>query len=164
MFKLQTVENIEIPNLAELANNIWHEYWPCILSNEQIDYMVDKFQSKEAILNQLIHEKYSYYFVIIDEQICGYVGLALKDKYLFLSKLYLLKDFRHKGIGNLVIQEIKQIAQKEKFKSIQLTVNKYNTNTIEAYKKYGFKVIDQVVTDIGNGFVMDDYIMEYTLN
>lgn len=45
-------------------------------------------------------------------------------------------------------------------KKIQLTVNKHNINSINAYKKWGFKTIDSVVTDIGSGFVMDDYIME----
>ena len=52
-------------------------------------------------------------------------------------------------------------AMQKSYKSIQLTVNKYNTNTISAYKKWGFEIIDSVVTDIGEGFVMDDYIMEW---
>ena len=76
---------------------------------------------------------------------------------MFLSKLYVKKEFRHKGIGKAVFEKIKDFG----FDKIQLTVNKYNKNTIDAYLKYGFKIIDSVVSDIGNGFVMDDYIMEY---
>ena len=49
------------------------------------------------------------------------------------------------------------------YNKIRLTVNKYNQYTIDAYNKWGFKTVDSVVTDIGNGFVMDDYIMEYEI-
>ena len=87
----------------------------------------------------------------------GYFWISDKKDYLFLSKLYIQKDFRHKGLGTKAFEEIKQLANGKK---IQLTVNKHNINSINAYKKWGFKTIDSVVTDIGSGFVMDDYIME----
>lgn len=155
--KLVKVEENEINELAELASEIWHEYWPCILTAEQIDYMVEKFQSKKAIKEQIKNENYTYYFIKVDNEIVGYVGVSDKKDYLFLSKLYIRKEFRHQGLGRLAFNEIKNLG----FKKIRLTVNKYNKNTINAYLKYGFKTIDSVVSDIGCGFVMDDYIMEY---
>ena len=155
--KLVKVEENEINELAELASEIWHEYWPCILTAEQIDYMVEKFQSKKVIKEQIKNENYTYYFIKVDNEIAGYVGVSDKKDYLFLSKLYIRKEFRHQGLGRLAFNEIKNLG----FKKIRLTVNKYNKNTINAYLKYGFKTIDSVVSDIGCGFVMDDYIMEY---
>ena len=155
--KLVKVEENEINELTELASEIWHEYWPCILTAEQIDYMVEKFQSKKAIKEQIKNENYTYYFIKVDNEIAGYVGVSDKKDYLFLSKLYIRKEFRHQGLGRLAFNEIKNLG----FKKIRLTVNKYNKNTINAYLKYGFKTIDSVVSDIGCGFVMDDYIMEY---
>ncbi len=192
MLIFKKVEKTEIKELASLANAIWHEYWTCILSAEQIDYMVENFQSEKAIINQIENENYTYYFIetyplsltlspgerIVNissprermqlceqselqmqerGQVAGYFGVSDKKDYLFLSKLYIKKEFRHQGIGAKAFDEIKKIANG---KPIRLTVNKYNTNTINAYKKWGFKTIDAVVTDIGNGFVMDDYIME----
>lgn len=156
--ELKKVKKEEIKTLAELASEIWHEYWPCILTPEQIDYMVENFQSENAIKEQIANENYTYYFLIIDGEVAGYTGVSEKGEYLFLSKLYIKKEFRHQGIGRKAFDEIKKLG----FDKIQLTVNKYNKNTIEAYLKYGFKIIDEAVTDIGNGFVMDDYIMEYT--
>ena len=155
MISFNKAENIK--ELASLASAIWHEYWTCILSPEQIDYMVDKFQSENAMKNQIENENYTYYFILSDNQLAGYFGVSDKKDYLFLSKLYIKKEFRHQGIGAKAFEKIKKIADG---KPIRLTVNKYNTNTIKAYKKWGFKTIDAVVTDIGNGFVMDDYIME----
>ena len=151
------VKENDIKTLAELTNEIWHEYWPCILSAKQIDYMVEKFQSENAIINQMKNKNYRYYFINYENQNIGYIGVSPHSDYLFLSKLYIKKDFRHKGIGKTVFEKIKDFG----FDKIQLTVNKYNKNTIDAYLKYGFKIIDSIVSDIGNGFVMDDYIMEY---
>ena len=121
--------------------------------------MVDKFQSENAIINQIENENYTYYFLKVDGNVAGYTGVSNRGDYLFLSKLYIKKEFRHKGYGKKAFEEIKKLG----FNRIQLTVNKYNKNTIDAYLKYGFKIINKAVTDIGNGFVMDDYIMEFTL-
>ena len=151
----------DIKEFAELTTEIWHEYWTCILSNEQIDYMVDKFQSENAITNQINNENYTYFYIVYDKQKAGYIGLSNKQDYLFLSKLYLKKEYRHKGLGKEAFDFIKQFAENNGYNKIQLTVNKYNENTINAYNKWGFKTVDSVITDIGNGFVMDDYIMEY---
>lgn len=146
----------DIKELASLASSIWHEYWTCILTPEQIDYMVENFQSEKAIKNQIENENYTYYFIIKDGAKARYFGISDKKEYLFLSKLYIKKEYRHQGLGKKAFEKIKELAND---KPIRLTVNKYNTNTINAYKKWGFEIIDAVVTDIGSGFVMDDYIM-----
>ncbi len=160
------VEFIEVKNittLANLASEIWHEYWVEILTPEQIDYMVENFQSENAISNQIENENYIYFFINVNGDNAGYIGLSKKQDHLFLSKLYIKKEFRHKGLGTKAFEFIKNFAKENNYKNIILTVNKYNTNTISAYKKWKFHEIDSVVTDIGNGFVMDDYIMEYCL-
>lgn len=157
------VKKNEIKELADLASEIWHEYWPCILTDEQIDYMVEKFQSESALEFQMKNENYSYYFIIKDGIKCGYFGISRCKDYLFLSKLYLKKEFRHRGIGRAAFDKIKELAKNFGYSSIRLTVNKNNKTTINAYLKYRFAIIDKAVTDIGNGFVMDDYIMSYTI-
>ena len=155
--ELQKVELTDVKELANFASSIWHEYWPCILSEDQINYMVDKFQSEQAIIDQIKNESYTYYYLVDDGEKIGYTGLSDKGDYLFLSKLYIKKEFRHKGYGALAFEKIKSLG----YRRIRLTVNKNNKNTINAYLKYGFKTVDEDVTDIGSGFVMDDYIMEY---
>ena len=153
----------EIKQLAVIASEIWHEYWPFVLSEQQIDYMVDKFQSEKALKKQIEEESYTYCILEDNNNIIGYFGICPKEDYLFLSKLYIRKDFRGLGCGRQALSKIIQTAQQYNKLSIRLTVNKNNINTIKAYEKWGFKTIDSDVTDIGNGFVMDDYIMEYKL-
>lgn len=157
------VEKDCIASLAKLAKEIWHEYWGIILSDAQIEYMVENFQSENAIKTQLENEKYTYYFINSDKQNIGYFGIAPKGDYMFLSKLYIKKDFRGQGTGRKAFEEIKKITDKNGFRKIKLTVNKYNENTLKAYENWGFKTVDSVITSIGKGFVMDDYIMEYVI-
>ena len=125
--------------------------------------MINKFQSEHAIVEQIKNDNYLYFLIIRNQNICGYFGISLKDDYLFLSKLYIKKEYRHQGIGQVTFDKIKNIAADNKYSKIRLTVNKNNKHTIDAYLKYGFAIIAQDVTDIGNGFVMDDYIMEYAV-
>ncbi len=153
----------EIKILADLACEIWHEYWPTLLSNEQINYMVNKFQSFDSIKNQIQYNSYTYNIIQDNENIIGYYGISEEKNFIFLSKLYIKKEYRNQGYGKKIFENIKQTAKSLNKKYIKLTVNKYNTNTIEAYLKWGLKKTDKAVTDIGNGFVMDDYIMEYYL-
>ncbi len=160
MVDFEKVKNIK--EFAKLASEIWHEYWTVLLSPEQIDYMVEKFQSENAVTRQIEQENYTYFYILENGEKAGYIGLSEKPDYLFLSKLYLKKDFRHKGLGTKAFEFIKDFARNSGFDKIVLTVNKYNSNTIKAYEKWGFKSVDAVVTDIGGGFVMDDFIMEFS--
>mgnify|MGYP000195128095 FL=1 len=164
MTVFKKVQENDITKLAALASKIWHEYWTEILTESQIEYMLENFQSVNAIEKQIAEERYNYYFISDENnENIGYFGISNKENYMFLSKLYLLKEYRRKGIGKAAFEKIKQLAAKENLTTIRLTVNKYNTNTINAYKKWGFIITDAVITDIGSGFVMDDYIMEYYL-
>ncbi|WP_420912039.1 GNAT family N-acetyltransferase [Listeria cornellensis] len=93
----------------------------------------------------------------------GYAAFYQKDGDLFLSKLYIDPAYHKQGIGRELFSEILHFAQKNNLPTIRLYVNKYNTNSIEAYKKMGFIVEKAVVTDVGAGFIMDDYTMTHTL-
>ncbi|MFY9279653.1 MAG: GNAT family N-acetyltransferase, partial [Caldicoprobacterales bacterium] len=73
------------------------------------------------------------------------------------------KDFRGQGIGKQCLSYMEDICRTHGLNRIWLTVNKYNDNSIKAYERFGFKKIEELVQDIGNGFVMDDYKMEKRL-
>lgn len=154
----------ELREVAELAEKIWHECFPSIISEGQIDYMVEKFQSYNAMTKQLSEQNYTYFAVREDGELCGYIGAKPEsgERY-FLSKLYLRKDKRGRKIASQMLGRVFDEAQKSGKSKVYLTVNKHNDQAIAVYKAKGFIVADTAVTDIGNGYVMDDYIMEYTL-
>jgi ribosomal protein S18 acetylase RimI-like enzyme len=142
--------------IEELANTIWREHYPSIISIEQIDYMLTKFNSVEAIVSQ-INEGYQFYYMTFNNVSVGYMSIKKEDDFLFLGKLYVKREFRGKGIGKTTLQFIDVEAKRNHLKFIQLKVNKCNTKSISAYKKLGFKNVKASVTDIGGGFIMDDY-------
>ena len=150
--------------VAELADKIWHECFTGIISNAQIDYMVGKFQSYEAMQEQVNEQRYSYFAVSDGDDLCGYFAVKPEaDDRFFLSKLYLRLDKRGQGTASQMLGRVFEEARRLGKRSVYLTVNKHNSHAIAVYKKTGFKVIGEPVTDIGNGFVMDDYVMEYKL-
>lgn len=157
-----TDEQIQL--LAVMANNVWHEWFPSILSEEQIDYMVDRFQSYGAIRKQ-ITEGYEYFFIYVGQMPVGYVGIHEEkpEKKLFVSKVYLMKEFRGKGYASEAFAFLEGLCSGMGLTSMYLTVNKYNSHAILVYQKKGFETVRAQVTDIGNGFVMDDYVMEKKL-
>ena len=165
MFDWTKVETDEqIKELATLAKEIWNEYSICFISQEQIDYMLEKFQSEQVMKDQMKFQRYQYYFLEEDGENIGYFGIQLQKDNLFLSKIYIKKDFRGKGDGKKAFTNaIVPIAKELELPQITLTVNKYNLPSIMVYERLGFDRIKSQETDIGNGYVMDDYIYEYTI-
>ncbi len=149
----------QLQNVENLAREIWTEHYTPIIGKDQVSYMLDKFQSVAAICFQI--DKGMEYFLILDEgDTVGYMGLELRENELFLSKIYVLSSMRGKGIGKKAIVFAAKIARRKKLGKITLTVNKGNLSSIKAYEKMGFINKGSIVSDIGNGFVMDDYKME----
>ncbi len=154
----------ELSLVAELAEKIWHECFIGIISEEQIDYMVEKFQSYNAMKDQVASQDYHYFAVRDDDDICRYIAVKPeKDERFFLSKLYLRKDKRGKGIASKMLERVFEEAKNSGKSKVYLTVNKHNDHAVKVYEKTGFQTVECVVTDIGNGFVMDDFVMEYKL-
>jgi ribosomal protein S18 acetylase RimI-like enzyme len=156
--RVETEEEIAV--LARLASEIWKDYFVLVISNEQIDYMLDKFQSVQAITEQITKQGYEYYFMNVNGSSIGYLGIKQEEGKLFLSKFYIHKDHRGNGYASQAMELLVNLCKNRKLGTIWLTVNRYNDATIAIYEKKGFKTVRTQVADIGNGFVMDDNIME----
>ena len=183
MIEMKKVEPVHyLDALAEMAHDIWFEYWPAHIGVDQTAYMVEQFQSKAAIARDIAAHDYEYYFVIDEAgKAVGYVGIAperfsddLKNPHakahgeaitplhadrLFISKIYLYAEERGKHYSSQILEWLRDYARKLGLTGMYLTVNKGNELGIRAYKGNGFDIIESVEADIGNGFVMDDYIM-----
>ena len=157
-----TDEN-QVNTVALVAQEIWHQHYGDLLGKDQVDYMVDRFQSAPAISRQLREEGYRYYLVLVDGKPNGYVGLVPEGDRLFLSKLYLRAQVRGQGIARGVMDFLCNLCRLEGYQTIWLTVNKHNAGSIAVYQHLGFRTVDSQVADIGGGYVMDDYIMEFTV-
>ena len=163
--EIRQCENQEqLKQLADLADVIWHEYFVSLLSKEQIDYMVEKFQSYPVLKKAIEEENYTYFLAYEEGAMIGFCGVKPEKDRLFLSKLYLHKKARGKGLSSILLKRAISFAREQDKKAIYLTCNKFNQHSLDVYRAKGFKDIDSVQTDIGQGFIMDDYILQLELD
>lgn len=161
--KLEQVKAQEqINSLCEIAERVWHLTYDSLLPDGQVEYMIEKFQSAHAVKDQMENLNYRYYMMICGGQNVGFIGFSPRyegREEMFLSKVYLLPEFRGHGAVKAAFSLLEEETRKEGLSKIRLTVNKGNTHAVEVYSHYGFETVEKVKTDIGEGFVMDDFIM-----
>ena len=151
----------DLRKIAEMAEPIWHEVFTGMITSEQVSYMVDKFQSYHAVKDQVNNHGYRYFIVSENDSDAGYCGVQpCGDGSLYLSKIYLKKEYRGHGLFAEMTAFLTEMCRSEGLSSIWLTVNKHNARAIAAYEKNGYRNIRSQTTDIGRGFVMDDYVFE----
>lgn len=150
----------EFVEAAGLAHAIWREHYASIISSGQIEYMLEKYQSPSAI-GQSLADGYEYYIARRFGVSVGYVGIQPNEPRggMFLSKFYLLKEYRGKGFASDMLSQLCDMCRRQRLRYIWLTVNK-NNPSVQAYEKMGFRTVREQVSDIGGGYVMDDYVME----
>ncbi len=156
---IRTADASDVPLLEALAKEIWTQHYADIITMEQISYMLDNFQSAEAILQDM-KSGAVYDIAYADGEPCGYSATAPDDKGLFLSKLYVRQSCRGQGIARAMVGRIDDRAKQTGAVRVWLKCNKHNTGSLAAYERLGFCVAYSCVTDIGNGFIMDDYALE----
>ncbi len=162
MTEFEKVTETTINALSDLASAIVKEHYDPILGAEQNDYMIEKFQSPQAIRDQLGHG-YHYYFVLQNGVRAGFFGYYPRDGKTYLSKLYIHRDYRNRHLARDSIAFIADQTQKAGRNSIFLNVNRHNDNSIAAYEKMGFRKIAEEDNPIGHGYYMNDYVMEKLL-
>lgn len=155
--------NKQFQQVFQLASEIWNDNYKGIISQNQIDYMLDMMYNPNR-LQQDLDDNYQWEFILYNNEIVGYLAYVIQDdNRVFLSKIYLKTSVQGLGLGKLALQHVKIYAKKSNATAVYLTVNKGNIKGIRAYKNTGFTIINEEITDIGNGYVMDDYVFEYKI-
>ncbi len=154
----------QILEIEEAANHVWHNYYKDIFSPEQIDYMLKKYQSVEALQRQM-EEQYVYYMLLSDDKLAGYMCFKIKTDQVYLSRLYIKAEFRRQGLARKTIAHLESYFSNPEhgcshIKKIRLHVERQNSFAINVYEHLGFRKVKPVDTDIGGGFVCQEYIME----
>ncbi len=147
--------------LEPFAASIWEQHYTPIIGADQVAFMLNKYQSAKAMSDQF-SAGFKYAVVICGDQKAGYFAYDGKaEKEVFISKLYIHKDFRRRGLGRRILDFISNEARVLGCTAMTLSVNKDNSNSIQFYIAYGFQTIKAQKVAIGEGFYMDDYVMSY---
>jgi len=152
----------DIKQIQNIVNITWPITYGEILSKEQLDYMLGLFYSTEALTEQYDKKVQLFYMIDEDEINIGFIGIEHhynEEALTKIHKIYLLPETQGKGIGKKVIDEIGKLASENNSTALLLNVNRFNT-ALGFYKKIGFEVKEEVDIEIGNGYLMEDYVME----
>lgn len=149
--------------IQKLAHQIWPVAYADILAEEQMKYMLDAFYSETALMDNYNN---GCQFVLVKENntVLGFAGFEHfeNNKQTKIHKLYLLPESQGKGIGKLLIEYIGIKASDKGFSTLLLNVNRFN-KALYFYEKLGFSIVEEVDIEIGEGYLMEDYIMEKQL-
>ena len=89
----EVIGDADIRRMVKVAREVWREANTSFCTPEQVEYMIEKFQSFEAVSGQLMHG-YRYFLIEQDGEILSYFGVQPQGERLFLSKFYILKQHR----------------------------------------------------------------------
>ncbi|WP_312761112.1 GNAT family N-acetyltransferase [Epilithonimonas sp.] len=157
-------EQKDISVIQDLAKKSWSFAYVDILEQDQIDYMLDLMYSEEALKKHFENRNYHYYLIQEEDQFLGFVGFEFhqEPETTKLHRIYFLKEAQGKGLGKKALKFVVNETEKIGNKRVILTVNK-NNSAKNFYESQGFKIYDEAIFDIGNGYVMDDFLMEFLL-
>jgi GNAT superfamily N-acetyltransferase len=155
----------DLPLVRDLARRIWQRHYPGIITQAQIDYMLELGYNDEALAKFTVDEGAGLALVHVDYDPAGFAawyrpGAPGTTK---LDKLYVLQEVQGRGVGRYLMAHVEQAARADGARTLILNVNKGNAASIAFYERCGFGVRESVVVDIGQGFVMDDFVMAKAL-
>lgn len=162
--KLTVLKIEQLPIVIDLTKKIWPVAYGEILSKAQLDYMIEKFYNETA-LRELMEKGHVFYLAQDDnDKNVGFVSYEINSEpnKTKIHKIYVLPETQGTGLGRQFFELVKEKALEKNQNAIFLNVNKYN-NAIHFYTKLGFTKVKDEVIDIGNGYVMDDYVMEVAI-
>ena len=162
MIDITEATEADFPVIQDLAHQTWPDTFAAILSPTQIEYMLNMMYSQEALKAQITQRNHVFLLAKEGGNYLGYVSYELnyQNKPLTkIHKLYVSPTSQGKGIGQQLIDAVADVAKHHANDQLGLNVNRYN-KAVQFYERMGFSMVGQETIDIGNGFLMEDFIME----
>jgi ribosomal protein S18 acetylase RimI-like enzyme len=160
VFEIRKATPDDIPLIRELNFRIWPQTYAAILSQEQINYMLDLMYSEASLTRQMTEEACNFIIVYENGNPVGFASFSETETGIWkLHKIYILPNQQGKGTGRFTLDYIINTIKAQGAKVLQLQVNRYN-KAKDFYEKLGFSVIKIADFYIGNGYFMNDYVME----
>lgn len=153
----------DVDAVAALARTVWQATYPALISQAQIDAMLADRYAAARMRAQLDDPAHTWYVAWQGDIAAGFAHAYLDSDACKLDKLYVHPAQQRQGVGAALLAAVETWARARHARRLRLQVNRGNTQALHAYAKYGFAIVESRVFDLGNGFVMDDHIMEKPL-
>ena len=160
MLLIKNATVADIPLIRDLATQIWPQTYTPIIGVEQVAYMLSLFYSPEHLKEQM-EDQHTFLLCYDDQRPVAFAGYSETAPGAFkLHKLYILPDQQGKGVGKFLVQHIVAELKSRGARSLYLNVNRYNSSAKAFYEKAGFKQLKDEDIDIGDGYFMNDHVLE----
>lgn len=161
---LRAAGHADLATVQALADAVWHRHYPGILSGEQIEYMLARGYSRDALLRFVTEDGAGLALAEVDDRPVGFAAwYRVDDTITKLDKLYVLPEHHGAGVGRALIEHVASFARDRGCTTLTLNVNRRNAGAIRAYERCGFAIRERGDFPIGHGFVMEDFIMALAL-
>ena len=151
--------------IHDLAHEIWPYAYGDILSPGQLKYMLEQIYSIASLQNQFVSLRH-HFIIALDKNIpVGFASFSPKEKnrsVFRLHKIYILPKQKGKGTGKFILNYIINSVKKSGGNILELNVNRDN-KALHFYESQGFKIVSEEDIDIGEGYFMNDYVMQKIL-
>ncbi len=161
MISIRKASANDIPQIRALAEVVFPATYVPLLPEGQVPFMMEWMYSDESLQRHMA-EGHTYYIAYADNKPCGYLSVERQGEQRFhLQKIYVLPDYQGQGIGERLFQQAVMHIQQEGTlpATMELNVNREN-RAVGFYLRMGMHRARTVDVAIGNGFYMNDYIME----
>lgn len=155
---------LEIEVIRSMIQRIWKPTYREILSEEQMDYMLERMYDA-GVLQQQMEQGHVFLILTADQTPLGFAGFEYdypEKGTCKLHKIYLLPETQGKGMGKMLLHAVEEKAKAAGQQRLLLNVNRYN-KALAFYQHYGFEVVAEEDIDIGQGYLMNDYQMALSL-
>ena len=151
----------DIPLIQNIAGKTWRTSFVSVISSGQIEYMLEKMYATDVLRWQMSDGNHKYILIEEEEQVAGFASYELdanEDNHARLHKIFVLPELQRSGAGSLLLDEVTARAKEKKNEGLLLSVNRQNP-AVDYYLKKGFEIVEEDDIDIGQGYMMKDYVM-----
>ncbi len=155
-----TFDDIRI--IQQIAHITWYPTFEEILSEEQIGFMLEMMYSTGSLTEQIQSKKHNFYLAEENNIALGFISVEFhyqKQSTAKIHKIYILPSAQGKGVGKLLMQKAESLAKESNQNTISLNVNRFN-KALNFYENLGYKIVKSEDIDIGNGYLMEDFVLE----
>ncbi|HTM67444.1 MAG TPA: GNAT family N-acetyltransferase [Flavipsychrobacter sp.] len=168
--EIKKVTPDEVEQLQQISRGTFFEAFAAENTEENMQQYLRESLSVEKLTEELNDEHSEFYFALLDGGVIGYLKVNFgqsqtdikDDKALEIERIYVLRQFYGKSIGQLLYEKAQQIAWEKNADYIWLGVWEHNLRAIRFYKKNGFAAFDKHSFMLGND-EQTDVMMKLTL-
>lgn len=156
--EIEQVTLNDIEELQQIGRQTFYETFSAGNTEENMTNYLNEGFSIEKLTAELNDKNAEFYFATVDKNVVGYLKLNFgqsqtelqDDKALEIERIYVLKEFHGKKVGQVLYEKAINIAKQKNADYVWLGVWEENPRAISFYKKNGFVEFDKHIFKLGD--------------